>query len=54
MKKFSAATMLEGACHDALRLLRDGDVKGAYKILSNKLNEIKKYEEADYVKVSWR
>jgi hypothetical protein len=46
--------MLEGACHDAIRLLHDGDTHGAYKVLRNKLDEIDKIEASDYASVKWK
>jgi hypothetical protein len=53
MRKYSAEIMLQGVCTDALRLLHDGDTKGAYKILKNKINEIDKIEDSDYAKIKW-
>jgi hypothetical protein len=53
MRKYSAAIMLEGVCHDALRLLREGDAKGAYNILKHKIIEIDRIEASDYAGMKW-
>lgn len=53
MKKFSAEIMLEGVCHDAMRLVHEGDTKGAYNLLKNKLREIDQIEKSDYARVKW-
>lgn len=53
MKKFSAAIMLEGVCHDAIRLLHDGDTKGAYKVLKNKIHEMDKIDASDFMTIKW-
>jgi len=53
MKKFSAEMMLQGVCHDAMRLVSDGDTRGAYNLLKNKLREIDTIERSDYARVKW-
>lgn len=53
MKRFSVQVMLEGVLHDAGRLLRDGDTKGAYKILRHKITEIEKIDSSIWGELDW-
>ena len=54
VNKYSAHAMLEGACFDATRLLREGDARGAFNILKHKLQEIERLDKVDYAEVVWR
>lgn len=53
MRKYDGRIMLEGVCHDALRLLSNGDTRGAYKLLRHKLKEIDNIEASDYARMEW-
>jgi hypothetical protein len=53
MRNYNAKIMLEGACYDAIRLLKDGDTKRAYGILYNKILEIRKIDESGWGNVEW-